>query len=39
LIVDRDGNILATLPADQDRLEVYFTEDIVNLLKILKTAA
>jgi hypothetical protein len=39
LIVDHDGKILATLPADQNRLEVYFTEDLMNLLKTLKTSA
>jgi hypothetical protein len=37
LIVDCDGKILATLPTDQDRLEVYFTEDLLPLLKTLKT--
>jgi hypothetical protein len=38
LIVDRDGKILATLPGDDDdRLEVYFTEDVLPLLKTLKT--
>lgn len=37
LIADRDGKILATLPADQSRLEVYFSEDILSLLKTLTT--
>lgn len=39
LIVDRDGKILVTLPADDDdRLEVHFTEDVLPLLKTLKTS-
>lgn len=39
LIVNRNGEILATLPADDDdRLESYFTEDVLPLLETLKTS-
>jgi hypothetical protein len=39
LILDRKGKILATLPVDPDRLEVYFTEDVLPFLERLKTQA
>jgi hypothetical protein len=39
LILDREGKILATLPVDPDRLEVYFTEEVIPLLESLKTQA
>jgi hypothetical protein len=39
LILDREGKILATLPVDPDRLEVYFTEEVLPLLESLKTQA
>lgn len=39
LILDCEGKILATLPVDPDRLEVYFTEEVLPLLESLKTQA
>jgi hypothetical protein len=39
LILDCKGKILATLPVDPDRLEVYFTEEVLPLLESLKTQA
>jgi hypothetical protein len=39
LILDREGKILATLPVDPDRLEVYFTEEVLPLLESLKAQA
>jgi hypothetical protein len=39
LILDCEGKILATLPVDPDRLEVYFTEDVLPFLESLKTPA